>query len=86
MHELSIALEVCRLAEEAVAPLGPESITSVGVIVGDDAGLEITSLEFCLESLLTQAPFAQARPAIQRVPGDALRLEFVEVDDDRSTD
>jgi Zn finger protein HypA/HybF involved in hydrogenase expression len=86
MHEMSIALEVCRLAEEAVAPLGPECITSVGLLVGDDAGLEITSLAFCLETLLTQSPFVQASPELQRVPGDVLRLEFVEVDDDRAAD
>lgn len=86
MHEMSIALEVCRLAEEIVAPLGPECITTVGVLVGDDAGLEITSLAFCLETLLAQAPFAQASPALQRTAGDVLRLEFVEVDDDRPAD
>lgn len=86
MHEMSVALEVCRLAEEAVAPLGPECITSVGILVGDDAGLEITSLTFCLEALLTQPPFLGALPAVEQVRGDVLRLEFVEVDDDRSAD
>ncbi len=86
MHEMSLALEVCRLAEEVVAPLGAECITAVGVLVGDEAGLEISSLTFCLETLLDQAPFVHARPALQRAAGDVFRLEFVEVDDDRPVD
>jgi len=81
MHEMSIALEVCRMAEERVGE--PESLVAVGVEVGDDAGVEPENLSFCLEALLSAPPFGQARPVILRQPGDVLRLAYLEVDDGR---
>ena len=81
MHEMSIALEVCRIAEERA---GDARIVTVGVEVGDGAGVELSSLEFCLESLLAQPPFAGAKPDITRVAGDVLRVSYLDVDDGRS--
>jgi Zn finger protein HypA/HybF involved in hydrogenase expression len=52
MHELSIALEVCRMTEERVGPDGLRAVRAVGVEVGDDAGIEVGNLQFCLEALL----------------------------------
>jgi len=86
MHELSIALEVGRLAEERLGADGVGSLVTVGVEVGDDAGVEIGSLEFCLEAVLATPPFRRARPVIERLPGDVLRLAYLEVDDDRPDD
>lgn len=82
VHEMSIALEVCRLAEEQVGPRGLASIVVVGLEVGDDAGVEIGNLEFCLEALLSRPPFGRARPVIERSRGDVLRLDYLEIDDD----
>lgn len=82
MHEMSVALEVCRLAEERLGRDALPRVVSVGVDVGDDAGVEISSLEFCLEAALAAPPFAGARPAITRLPGDVLRLAYLEVEDD----
>jgi Zn finger protein HypA/HybF involved in hydrogenase expression len=83
MHEMSIALEVCRMAEERLDGQGPESLVAVGVEVGDDAGVEPENLSFCLEALLSAPPFRGARPVIVRQPGDVLRLAYLEVDDGR---
>jgi Zn finger protein HypA/HybF involved in hydrogenase expression len=86
MHEMSVALEVCRLAE---ARLGTdaESLVALGVTVGDDAGVEPENLAFCLEALLAEPPFRGAAPRILRAPGDALHLTYLEVvDDDRPDD
>ena len=52
MHELSVALEVCRLTEEQVGRDGLSNVLEVGMDVGNDAGVEISNLEFCLEALL----------------------------------
>jgi hypothetical protein len=52
-------------------------------MVGDDAGFEPESLSFCLEAVLAHPPFDGAKPVLNRVPGDALRLEYLEIDDDR---
>jgi Zn finger protein HypA/HybF involved in hydrogenase expression len=55
--------------------------------VGDEAGIEPHNLEFCLETLLAEPPFQGATPHIQREPGAALHLGYLEViDDDSSND
>jgi Zn finger protein HypA/HybF involved in hydrogenase expression len=86
MHELSVALEVCRMTEERLGPDRLRAVRAVGVEVGADAGIEIGNLEFCLETLLAEPPFAGARPVILRQPGDMLRLAYLEVDDGRPDD
>ena len=86
MHEMGVALEICRIAEERVGTRGAPFVTEVAVIVGDDAGVEPSSLEFCLETLLAHPPFGGARVHIALEPGDALRVDYLEVDDDRPRD
>ena len=86
MHELSVALEVCRMTEERLGADGLRAVRAVGVEVGENAGIEIGNFEFCLEALLAEPPFAGARPVILRQPGDVLRLAYLEVDDGRPND
>lgn len=85
MHEMSLALEVARLVEDQMAA-HPGRLLRVGVTVGDDAGVEPDNLAFCLEAVLAHPPFAGATAVLERVPGDALRLNFLEVDDGRPDD
>ena len=49
--------------------------------VGAKAGIEIDSLEFCLEVLLGAPPFGRAVPKVERLDGDELRVIYVEVED-----
>ncbi|UCG75616.1 MAG: hydrogenase maturation nickel metallochaperone HypA [Gemmatimonadota bacterium] len=86
MHELSIALEVCRMAEERLGRDALERVVALGLEVGDDSGIEADNLEFCLEALLSSPPFGGARPVIVRLPGDVLRLSYLEVEDDDPDD
>ncbi len=85
MHELSIAVEVCRMAEERLGE-GAARLRVVGLEVGDDCGLEPDNLSFCLDALLTQPPFGAARCALERRVGDVLRLDYLEVDDGNPDD
>jgi Zn finger protein HypA/HybF involved in hydrogenase expression len=85
MHEMSVALEVCRLAGERLGVDAPR-LVAVGVTVGDDAGVEPENLAFCLEALLAEPPFRGARPQILREHGDALHLSYLEVTDDGRPD
>jgi Zn finger protein HypA/HybF involved in hydrogenase expression len=78
---MSVSQEICRMVEERIPAGAAGRVTRVGVVVGDDAGLEAGSLQFCLETLLGLPPFGAAAPAIRREPGDALRLEFIDVED-----
>ena len=86
MHEMSVALEICRIAEQRAGPGGAASVAKVAVDVGDDAGVEVSSLAFCLEAVLATPPFAGAKAEITRLPGDVLRVAYLEVDDGRPDD
>ena len=80
MHEMSMAMEIGRIAEEKLGERSPQCVT-VAVDVGDDSGVEPGSLEFCLEAVFAVPPFAGAKPAILRCAGDVLRVAYLEVDD-----
>ncbi len=81
MHEMSLALEVCRIAEAHLPAPGRSRVLAVGVELGRDAGVEPGSFRFCLEALLAEPPFEGARAEIVPSPGEELRLLWVEVDD-----
>jgi Zn finger protein HypA/HybF involved in hydrogenase expression len=81
MHELSIAMEVCRIAEDQVGPEAMPRIREIGVVVGERSGVEPDSLRFCLEALLLQPPFRSARAAFEMTAGDDLRVAYLDVDD-----
>lgn len=81
MHELSLALEVCRIAEVEVGREALPRVTEVGLLVGTDSGIEVENFRFCLEALLTAPPFRRARPALEHCSGDELRVTYLEVDD-----
>jgi Zn finger protein HypA/HybF involved in hydrogenase expression len=83
VHELSLALEVCRLAEDILVRERGVAVNGVGVEVGSDSGIELENFRFCLDALLREPPFTGARADLRPVPGDALRLTYVEVDDGR---
>jgi Zn finger protein HypA/HybF involved in hydrogenase expression len=80
---MSIALEVCRIAEDYVGSEALPRVREIGVVVGERSGVEPDSLLFCLESLLERPPFAGAKPAMELTPGDDLRVTYLEVDDER---
>ena len=81
MHELSIAYDICRITEEHVGSDDLGRVLEVGVEVGARAGIEIDTLEFCLEALLGAPPFGRAVPKLDRLDGDELRVTYVEVED-----
>ena len=68
------------MAEERLQEEAPR-LCVVGLDVGDDSGLEPENLQFCLDVLLSQPPFGSARVSVRRLAGDALRLDYLEVDD-----
>lgn len=74
------------MAEERLEREQLPLLVTVGLEVGHDAGLEPSNLRFCLEALLAAPPFAGARPVITQLPGDVLRLTYLEVDDGRPDD
>jgi hydrogenase nickel incorporation protein HypA/HybF len=85
MHEMSVALEICRIAEDQVGREALPRIREVGLEVGRMSGIEPDNLVFCLEVLLERPPFAGARPVLELTPGDDLRVTWLEVDDGGTT-
>lgn len=81
MHELSIAMSVCQMAEDRIGAEALPQVISVGLTVGDDSGIEPDQLQFCLDALLASPPFTGAKTVITRRTGDALHLDYLEVDD-----
>ena len=83
---MSLALEMCSIAERHVPREQVEQIVAVGIEIGEKAGIEADNLAFWLETLLASPPFKAARPVIERVEGDVLRVTYLEVDDGRPDD
>ncbi len=79
-------MEVCGIAERHVGRDKLATVLAVGLEVGDKAGVEIDNLEFCLEVLLSEAPFGKAKPAVRRVEGNVLRVSHLEVADEDPDD
>jgi Zn finger protein HypA/HybF involved in hydrogenase expression len=84
MHEMSVAMEVCRIAEDQVGLAALCHVREIGVVVGHRSGVEPDSLRFCLDALLEHEPFRDARAQLELTPGDDLRVSYLEIDDDGS--
>jgi Zn finger protein HypA/HybF involved in hydrogenase expression len=85
VHELSVALEVCRMAEERLGDAAPR-LRAVALAVGAGSGLEPENLVFCLDALLGQPPFGAARTQLAVCESDVLRVDYFEVDDGHPDD
>jgi Zn finger protein HypA/HybF involved in hydrogenase expression len=77
---MSLALEICRITEEHVGTEHLGDVRTVVLEVGDDAGVEVGNLEFCLEALLSSPPFGEAKPVIEPAVGDVFRVKYLEVE------
>lgn len=86
MHELSLALEVCRITERQVGRDRLADVVKVGLEVGRDSCIETANLEFCLQALLTHPPFRRGWPEVEDVSGEDVRISYLEVDDGDSHD
>lgn len=78
---MSLAVEICRIAEEQVGRDALSQVREVGLLVGLDSGVEPDALEFALSVLLSEPPFQGARATLELEPGDDLRVTYLEVED-----
>ena len=86
MHELSLALEVCRMAEEVMHRERGVAVRGLGVEVGRDTGVELDNFRFCLDALMQEPPFQGGTAEYLPAEGDTFRLAYVEVEDGRPDD
>ena len=83
---MSIALEVGRIIEDRIGADRLADIVSVRLEVGEEAGVELDSLQQSLEVVLASPPFAHTKAEIVRVSGDVLRVNQVEIRDGSPND
>lgn len=82
---MSLAMEIARIAETKLGDAASQLVT-VAVDIGDQAGVEYSSLEFCLDAVFSVPPFHRAKPRLLRCSGDVLRVAYLEIDDARPDD
>lgn len=81
MHEMSLAVEICRITEDQLGAEALPQVREVGLVVGLDSGVEPDALEFALSVLLSEPPFQGARATLEVCPGADLRVTYLEVED-----
>jgi hydrogenase nickel incorporation protein HypA/HybF len=70
MHEMSLALEIRSICESELDKLPETRITALGVEVGAFSGVEVDTLQFCLEVVMAER-FDGVRCEVMREPGRA---------------
>lgn len=69
MHELSLALNIIDIVASRAAAEGGHTITEIEVDVGQLAGVQIDSLEFCFQAARKATPAENAALKIIPIPG-----------------
>jgi len=87
MHEMGIANSVLEAVEKELQRYPGHRAAKVGLRIGEFAGVDSDSLEFCFEALVTGTPWEplQLEITLCRVEqgrrGDELELAYVELDE-----
>lgn len=71
MHELSIALNIINLVEDAIKEKEPVKVVEVELEIGKLAGIDTRSLVTALETASIHTPLSQARYRIKILPAIA---------------
>ncbi len=75
MHEVGVAYEILKVAVSTAKESGAESIKKIGVTVGSLSGVEVTSLEFALNSLKEETIAKDAVIEIEKVTAKGVCCE-----------
>ncbi len=69
MHEMSIVSGIIRIAEEQAQAAEAKVINAIELEIGQLAGIEIDSLNFCFETARNGTMAAEAALVIHDIPG-----------------
>ncbi len=86
MHELSLAIEVCRIAESRLEPGDVPRLRAVGVDLGATPTSKSRTSASASRRCSSAPPFEGRGPSWNCCPGDDLRVAYLEVDDGRPDD
>ncbi|KPK82609.1 MAG: hypothetical protein AMS25_01800 [Gemmatimonas sp. SM23_52] len=70
MHELSLALQIREICERELEKLPESRLTALGVEVGAFSAVEVETLSFCLQVVMSER-FDGVRCEVIRQPGTA---------------
>jgi len=83
MHEMSIASSVLEGVRKESARRGGVRVVTVGLKVGELAGVDPESLRFCFETMVAGTDLAPLALDIEFCPGgDELQFSYLEIDED----
>lgn len=75
MHELSIAMEIVKMAENESRKAGSSKITEVHLEIGELAGVDLEALLFSLEMARQRSMLKEAFIKVDKIQGRAICLK-----------
>ena len=81
MHEMGIASSLLEAVEKELQGYPGFRASKVQVRIGEFAGVDSESLQFCFEAIVKDSPFAPLELAIERTAGAELDLASLELDE-----
>lgn len=81
MHEMGIASSILEAVRQEQLRYPGYRATRVGVRIGQFAGVDSESLQFCFGAIVKDSPLASLELGIEPGAGDELDMDWVEFDD-----
>jgi Zn finger protein HypA/HybF involved in hydrogenase expression len=81
MHEMGIASSILEAVRKELLLYPRYRAAKVQVRIGEFAGVDQNSLQFCFDSIVKDSSFAPLELGIESVFGDDLDLSYIEMDD-----
>jgi hydrogenase nickel incorporation protein HypA/HybF len=81
MHEMGIASSILEAVEREARLYPGHHPAKVCVRIGDFAGLDAASLEFCFDAIVKDSPAAPLELLIEPSAGDELDIAWIEIDE-----
>ena len=81
MHEMGIAASILDAVEKELGRYPGYRAAKIGVRIGEYAGVDMNSLQFCFEALVKDSPLAPLELGIEWRNGDELDLGSLELEE-----
>ena len=81
MHEMGIASSILEAVQQEVNRYPGHRAARVAVRIGEFAGVDSESLQFCFEAIVKDSPAAPLELEIERTAGDELDLGTLELEE-----
>jgi len=81
MHEMGIASSILDAVQKELVRYPQYRAIKVQVRIGELAGVDCDSLQFCFDAIVKDSSFAPLELGIEACSGDELDLSSIEMDD-----